>query len=195
MICVTCTQTYCYKLSFTVEWDQQKWRNQILNKAKLIILPNVMITEITEGRLPHHNESGLLWNIKMHDDITTTSYRLLSNFKLSWIYNTLRSESIDVKCVVVKISKRFQQLAYIDMQWPDTNFLNEDKWKVFMYSLCLNGFHNGRIPANIRVLIEVDIIYHTISRVYKLSIPTQYLYNSSIVQYFFVGQSDGSVGL
>ena len=112
----------------------------------------------------------------MHDNITTTRYRLLSKNKLSWIYNTLRSESIDVKCGVVKISKRFQQLAYIDMQWPGTNFLNEDKWKVFMYSLCLNGYHNGSIQAKMPVLIEVDIIYHTISMVYKWPIPVQYLY-------------------
>ena len=101
---------------------------------------------------------------------------LLRKFKRSWIYNILRLESIDVKCGVVKISKRFQQLAYIDMQWPDTNFLNEDKWKVFMYSLCLNGYHNGSIQAKMPVLIEVDIIYHTISMVYKLPIPVQYLY-------------------
>ena len=45
-----------------------------------------------------------------------------------------------------------------------------------MYSLCLNGHHNGSIQAKMPVLIEVDIIYHTISMVYKLPIPVQYLY-------------------
>ena len=104
-----------------------------------------------------------------------TSYKLLSKFKLSLIYNILHLESIDVKCGMVKISKRFQQLAYIDMQWPDTNFLNEDKWKVIMYSMCLNGYQNGRIQAKIPILIEVDIIYNTISMVYKLPIPAQYV--------------------
>ena len=45
-----------------------------------------------------------------------------------------------------------------------------------MYSLCLNGYHNGSTQAKMPLLIEVDIIYHTISMVYKLPIPVQYLY-------------------
>jgi len=67
-----------------------------------------------------------------------------------------------------------------------------------MYSLCLNGYHNGSIQAKMPVLIEVDIIYHTISMVYKLPIPVQYLY----ILYRFVDssislacQSDGAVEL
>ena len=67
-----------------------------------------------------------------------------------------------------------------------------------MYSLCLNGYHNGSIQAKMPVLIEVDIIYHTISMVYKLPIPVQYLnilHNSSIVQYFLVDKSDRTVEL
>ena len=47
-----------------------------------------------------------------------------------------------------------------------------------MYSMCSNGYQNGRIQANIPVLIEVHIIYHTISEVYKLRISIQYLYIS-----------------
>ena len=72
-----------------------------------------------------------------------------------------------------------------------------------MYSLCLNGYHNGSIQAKMPVLIEVDIIYNTISMVYTLPTPVQYLYILqrfihvvlSIVQYFLVGQSDGIVEL
>ena len=64
----------------------------------------------------------------------------------------------------------------------------------------LKWFGNGSIQAKIPVLIEVDIIYHTISMVYKLPIPVQYLYILHrfihvVIQYFLVGQSDGAVEL